>query len=147
MSAAVTALNGYFLPHVNSPFTRQKFHQLQQKEGETVFQFVTGLRKVGKDFNFGANFDNQIRDLVLCKCKSDFVKHKLLEERQELTLTRGQTCRNCIGKDHFASVCKTKPKNLGAKQVQEELHVNVDQVDLLLSESVMKSTQICLSCL
>ena len=45
MSAAVTALNGYFLPHVNSPFARQKFHQLQQKEGETVFQFVTGLRK------------------------------------------------------------------------------------------------------
>ena len=62
-------------------------------------------------------------------------------------LARGQTCRKCIGKDHFASVCKTKPKNLGVKQVQEELHVNVDQVDLLLSESVIKSTQICLSCL
>lgn len=81
MSAAVTALNEYFLPHVNSPFAHQKFHQLQQKEGETVFQFVTGLRKEGKDFSFGENFDNQIRDLVLCKCKSDFVKYTLLEER------------------------------------------------------------------
>ena len=87
MPAAVTALNEYFLPHVNSLFAHQKFHQLQQKEGETVFQFVTGLRKAGKDFNFGANFDNQIRDLVLCKCKSDFVKYKLLEERKQLTLT------------------------------------------------------------
>ena len=75
MSAAVTALNEYFLPHVNSPFAHQKFHQLQQKEDETVFQFVTGLRKEGKDFSFG---ENQIRDLVQCKCKSDFVKYKLL---------------------------------------------------------------------
>ena len=87
MSTAVTALNGYFLPKVNSPFSHQKFHQLQQKEGETVFQFVTGLRKEGKDCNFGANFDNQIRDLLLCKFRSDFVNHKLFEERQELTLT------------------------------------------------------------
>ena len=62
-------------------------------------------------------------------------------------LARGQTCRKCIGKDHFASVSKTKPKKLGLKQVQEESHANRDQVDLLLSESVMKSTQICLSCL
>ena len=176
--------------------------------------FVTGLRK-GKDCSFGAEFDNQIRDLLLCKCKSDYVNHKLFEERQELTLTwmlelseqceraehqisylseskqgpedvnkkpgrpngkqkskgnkqekhcyscgssghlggdpncpaRGQTCRKCVGKVHFSSVCKTKLKKIGVKQVQEESHANVDQVDLLLSESVMKYTQICLSCL
>ena len=35
-AAAVTALNGYFLPKVNSAFARQKFDRLQQKEGETV---------------------------------------------------------------------------------------------------------------
>ena len=34
-AAAVTALNGYFLPKVNAAFTPQKFHRLQQKEGET----------------------------------------------------------------------------------------------------------------
>ena len=72
---------------INSASAHQKFHQLQQKEGETVLQFVTGLRKDGKDCNFDADFDNQIRDLVWCKCKSDFVKHKLFEERQQLTLT------------------------------------------------------------
>ena len=35
-AAAVTVLNGYFLPKVNAAFARQKFHRLQQKEGETV---------------------------------------------------------------------------------------------------------------
>ena len=46
-ATAVTALNGYFLPKVNAAFTCQKFHRLQQKEGETVLQFVTRLRKEG----------------------------------------------------------------------------------------------------
>ena len=198
-AAAVTALNGYFLPKVNAAFARQKFHRLQQKEGETVLQFVTRLRKDGKDCNFGVDFDNQIRDAVLCKCRSDYVRRKLLEEREELTLARtleiaeqcesvdhqmshlsvseqskedanrvfekserpngkqkrkkggiqcyrcgssghlgkdpkcpakGQTCRKCKGKDHFASVCKTKPKSRGgANQVQEELEASGEQVD------------------
>ena len=44
MSAAVTALNGYFPPKVNTAFAHQKFHRLQQKGGETILQFVTGLR-------------------------------------------------------------------------------------------------------
>ena len=161
-------------------------------------QFVIRLRKEGKDCNFGADFDNQIRDAVLCKCRSDYVKRKQLEEREELTLARtleiaeqcesvdhqmshlsvrepnkedanrvyetperpdgkqkrkkngircyrcgssghlgrdpkcpakGQTCRKCKGKDHFASVCKTKSKNRGVNQVQEELEANGEQVD------------------
>lgn len=164
-------------------------------------QFVTRLRKRGKDCNFGEDFDNQIRDAVLCKRRSDYVRRRLLEERQELTLARtlelaeqcesvehqmshfsvsepskdganrvyekperprgsrkgkrnkneesqcyrcgssrhlgadpkcparGQTCRKCKGKDHFASVCKTKPKKPGVNQVQEELQANGEQVD------------------
>ena len=68
-----------FPSKINSASACRKFHQLQQKEGETVLQFVTGLRKEGKDCSFGADFDNQIRDLVLCKHKSDFVKNKLFE--------------------------------------------------------------------
>ena len=72
-AAAVTALNGYFLPKVNSAFARQKFHRLQQKEGETVLQFANRLRKEGKDCNFNADFDNQLRDAVLYKCWPDYV--------------------------------------------------------------------------
>ena len=84
MSAAVTALNGYSLPKVNLSFAHQKFDQLQQKQGETFLQFVlTELKKKkkGKYCNFGADFNNQIRDLVLHKCRSDYVNHELFEER------------------------------------------------------------------
>lgn len=50
--------------------------------------FETRLRKEGKDGNFRADFGNQIRDAVLYKCGSDYVRLKLLEEREELTLVR-----------------------------------------------------------
>ena len=161
-------------------------------------QFVTRLRKKEKDCNFGADFDNQVRDAVLRKCRSDYVRRKLLVERVELTLARtleiaeqcesvahqtsypsvreprkedanrvyekperpagkqnrkkngiqccrcgsnghlsrdpkcparGQTCRRYKGKDHFANVCKTKPKKPGMNQVQEELKASGEQVD------------------
>ena len=200
-TAAITALNGYFLLKVNmQPSPARNFTDSNKwKEGETVLQFVTRLSKEGKDCNFGVDFDNQMRDAVLCKCRSDYVRRKLLEEREELTLartleiaeqcesvyhqmshlsvsepskedanrvyekserpdgkqnrmkkgvhcyrcgssrqmgrdpkcpSRGQTCRKCKGKDHFARVCKSKPKKAGVNRVQEELEANNgEQVD------------------
>ena len=111
-AAAVTALNGYFLPKANAAFARQKFHRLQQKEGETVLQFVTRLRKEGKDCNFGADFDNQIRDAVLCKCRSDYVKRKQLEEREELTLARTlEIAEQCESVDHQMSHLSVREPN------------------------------------
>ena len=76
---AVEALNAYFVPQVNSTFARQTFHQISQKPGETVQQF---------DCDFGTDVDNQIRDKVLNKCTSTYIKRKLLEEGQGLNLKR-----------------------------------------------------------
>ena len=120
-AAAVTALNGYFLPKVNAAFARQKFHRLQQKEGETVLQVVTRLRKEGKDCNFGADFDNHIRDAVLCKCRSDYVRRKLLEERVELTLARTlEIAEQCESVDHQMSHLRViEPRKEDANRVYE----------------------------
>ena len=85
--AAVAALNAYFVPQVNTAFARQSFYQTTQKPGETVQQFVTRLRQAAKDCAFAADTDNQIRDAVLSRCTSDYVRRKLLEEAN-LTLAR-----------------------------------------------------------
>ena len=86
-ASAVEALNAYFVPQVNSAFARQTFHRITQNPGETVQQFVTRLRKAAKDCDFGTDTDNQIRDAVLNKCTSTYIKRKLLEEGQGLNLT------------------------------------------------------------
>ncbi|XP_022792659.1 uncharacterized protein LOC111331751 [Stylophora pistillata] len=87
-ASAVAALNAYFVPQVNSSFTRQTFHRITQNPGETVQQFVTRLKKAAKDCDFGTDNDNQIRDAVLNKCTSTYIKRKLLEEGHGLNLTR-----------------------------------------------------------
>lgn len=182
---AVQALNDYFVPKVNTAYARHAFRQLTQKPDEPIQQFATRLRKAAKDCGYGTDTDNHIRDEVLTKCKSDYIRRKLLEEGQDLTLARtlqiadqcekveaqmaalstkdegvhrvaekgktaqtfrrrpaegqfehkkkdsacyrcgntghygrdptcparGQTCRKCNGRDHFAKVCKTKPQH------------------------------------
>ena len=83
---AVETLNAYFVPRVNLAFARQTFNQTSQKPGEIVQQFATRLKKAAKDCDFGTDADNQIRDVVLNKCTSTYIKRKLLEEGQGLNL-------------------------------------------------------------
>ena len=59
---AVNALNAYFTPKVNSTYRNHLFRSMEQREGETVAQFVTRLRQVVKDCDYGDQADNQIRD-------------------------------------------------------------------------------------
>ena len=86
-ASAVEALNAYFVPQVNSAFVSQTFHRIMQNPGETVQQFVTHFRKAANDCDFGNDTDNQIRDAVLNKCTSAYIKRKLLEEGQGLNST------------------------------------------------------------
>jgi hypothetical protein len=60
-------------------------------EGETFQQFSTRLRKLALDSNYEADTDNHIRDALLWKCKSPYIKRRLLEEGDELTLARTLT--------------------------------------------------------
>ena len=48
------------------------------------------------DCDYGEDTDNQIRDEILCKCTSTYIKRKLLEERQGITLARAlEITENC----------------------------------------------------
>ena len=82
---AVDALNAYLAPKVGTTYARHCFRQLVQAPGETIRQFGTRLRQTSKDCGYGEDTDNQIRDEILCKYTSTYIKRKLLEERQGLT--------------------------------------------------------------
>ena len=87
-NAAVTALNTYFVPKVDSAIARQTFLKITQKPGDTVQQFVTRLRHAAKDCDFGVDLSNQLRDAILNRRTSEYIKRKLLEETEDLTLAR-----------------------------------------------------------
>ena len=95
---AVDALNAYFVPKVDTTYPRHCFRQLTQAHGETIRQFATRLRREAKYCDYGADTDNQIRDEILCKCTSTctYIKRKLLEEDQGLTLEKAfEIAENC----------------------------------------------------
>ena len=49
-------------------------------------QFVTRLRQVVKDCDYGDQADNQIQDQVVQRCTSHDLRRKLLEKGDNLTL-------------------------------------------------------------
>ena len=85
-SKAVQALDTHLLPKTNVPYERHVFRQMHQEENETIDQFVAKLRRQADLCEFGTDMDNQIRDQVVDKCKSQHLRKKLLEKGTTLTL-------------------------------------------------------------
>ena len=79
-------MNDYFIPKVNSTYQNHVFRSMEQQDGETVSQFVTRLRQVVKDCDYGDQADKQIRDQVVQRCKSHQLRRKLLGKGEKLTL-------------------------------------------------------------
>ena len=89
---AKTALSGHFSPEANVPYERHCFRKMDQKQTETVDQYVIRLRTQAENCNFGdpAAVNEQIRDQVVEKCFSQKLRRKLLERGTGLTLTQLQ---------------------------------------------------------
>ena len=86
----------YFIPKVDTTYARHCFRKLTQASGETVRQLATRLRRAARDCGYGDETDNQIRDEILCKCTSSYIKRKLSEEGQGLSLERTlEIAENC----------------------------------------------------
>ena len=79
---AVKAWNDYFIPKVNSTYQNHLFRSMEQQDGETVAKFVTRLRQVIKDCDYGDGAENQVRDQVVQRCKSHELRKKLLEKSE-----------------------------------------------------------------
>ena len=141
---AVDALNAYFVPKVDTTYARHCFRQLTQAPGESVRQFATRLRRAAKDCDYGADTDNQIRDEILCKCTSTYIKRKLLEEGQGLTLNKAlEIAGNCEKVDTQLAAMATEGQ--GAK-VKEVGTANVNRVEEKKRGSGKNSQLTCYRC-
>ena len=84
---AVNKLNTHFKPCTNITFQRHVFRKEEQKDSESITQYVVRLKKLADTCNFGDEKDNCIRDQVVDKCKSQSLRKKLLAEK-DLTLQK-----------------------------------------------------------
>ena len=64
-----------------------KFHQRNQKEGETIAQYLAELRKLSQHCEFADKVDKALRDRLVCGLQSGQIQKRLLAEK-ELTLQK-----------------------------------------------------------
>ncbi|CAB4036530.1 uncharacterized protein K02A2.6-like [Paramuricea clavata] len=77
----------YCEPRRNTIMERYKFNTRVQRDDETADQYVTELKLLAKNCNFGSLEDELIRDRVVYGIKSERVRERLLRERK-LTLDK-----------------------------------------------------------
>ena len=80
----------YCTPKKNTTYERHKFFTRNQKSDETIDQYVTELRTMAKNCEFGDLCDSLIRDRIICGIPDNTLRERLLRV-EDLTLDKAIT--------------------------------------------------------
>ena len=75
----ITALTKHYSPKPSEVVLRYKFFTRRQQEGETIAQFVAGLRQLSDGCRF-TELENMLRDRLVVGCREPAIQRKLLSE-------------------------------------------------------------------
>ena len=84
---AVDKLTAHFTPCANIPYSRHVFRETSQQSSETTLMFVTRLRELTVNCDFGSDINGQIRDQVIERCVDKSLRVKYLTETN-ITLSK-----------------------------------------------------------
>ena len=83
----VDVLTKHYEPKTLVIAERFQFHRRNQAVGESVAEYVAGLRLLTRHCEFGAYLDDALRDRFVCGLRSETIQKKLLTET-DLTFQR-----------------------------------------------------------
>ena len=109
----------YCSPRKNITFLRYKFFTCRQKEGQSFDQFVTELKKLSQECEFGELCNSLIRDVIIMGLLDNKLRERLLRE-PDLTL------ENAI--KHGQAAEETKQH---ARELQRQLESEKKLIDAL----------------
>ena len=119
---AAVALTNYFQPSSNVPYERHVFRSTEQRESETIEQYVTRLRQKAETCEFN-DVEQQIRDQVIEKCSSNILRQKFLERGKDLTLTILREIARAYGTSAAQVANFSNPESLHNKPERDgEIH-------------------------
>ncbi|KAL0892417.1 hypothetical protein ABMA27_015532 [Loxostege sticticalis] len=78
--AAVKMLKDHLQPKPSVMAERYRFRQRRQRDGETIAQYITELKKLSKLCDFGTNLEDSLRDQLVCGVVSDVIRQRLFAE-------------------------------------------------------------------
>ena len=98
----------YITPRSNKVFSRFKFNQHVQQEGESFDQFVTELKLLVKDCGY-TEPEEMVRDRIVFGCQSKDLREKLIEKGSTLTLvsTLEITDAHLLSREQMKSMSET----------------------------------------
>ena len=76
----VTLMTNYLKPKPLIIAERYNFHKRNQKEGETVSQYLAELKRLAERCQFGEFLEQALRDRLVCGLRSEAVQRRLLAE-------------------------------------------------------------------
>ncbi|GBO03810.1 hypothetical protein AVEN_232208-1, partial [Araneus ventricosus] len=75
----IKVLKEHFAP-TSEIYRSFQFHKRLQHNNETVSSYVTELRQLAEECNFGATFTERLRDQLVCGIKEEALQQRLLAE-------------------------------------------------------------------
>ena len=90
LSELIDLMRKHFVPKTNFFAERYKFNSRDQREDESISEYMASLRKVAATCKFGAFLDDALRDGFVCGVKSGELCDRMLNSAhtKELTLAR-----------------------------------------------------------
>ena len=108
----VEKLASHYKPDTVEIAERFKFFKYVQGEEDGVTDYITGLRKIAKNCNFGAYLDTALRDQLVCGLKDTRIQRELLCIKK-LTLT------DALERARAMEAVAKETRNLHAEAVTE----------------------------
>ena len=78
----VDLVQNQLVPKPSEIVQRFKFHNRSQEEGETVAEYVAGLRNLAEHCEFKDTLEIMIRDRIVCGIKDERIQRRLLSEEK-----------------------------------------------------------------
>ena len=72
----------FYVGETHEAYESYKFHLRRQEPSETIEAYISSLRQLAKNCNFGVLEDRMTRDQVVMGVREDAVREKLLEDKK-----------------------------------------------------------------
>ncbi|GBO23854.1 Transposon Ty3-G Gag-Pol polyprotein [Araneus ventricosus] len=99
----IKVLKEHFAPTSSGIYRRFQFHKRLQHNNETVSSYVTELRRLAEECNFGATLTERLRDQLVCGIKDEALQRRLLAES---TLTFNEAFLRAVAAESAAEQAK-----------------------------------------
>ena len=83
----------YCQSNTSQAFLRHQFFKQSKHQGETIDHFITELKTLAKECEFGDLTDSLIRDNIICGVISDVVRERMLRESNKDLAKAKEICR------------------------------------------------------